>query len=76
MLCYLLEGIRVQKTKAELRFRPFVEKIKTAKTDIDIALAGWDLVEEYMGFRTRKCARQSLTIIDNIFKKEEQNETS
>lgn len=63
-------------TKAEERFRPFVDKIKIAKSDIDIALAGWDLVEEYMGFRTRKCARQSLTIIDNLFAKGGNNETS
>ena len=54
-------------TRAEERFREFVDKVKLAKTDIDIALVGFDLVEAYMGFRTRKLARQSLTIIDSVF---------
>jgi hypothetical protein len=63
------------KTKAEERFIKFVAQIKTAKSDIDIALAGFDLVEAYMGFRSQQLARQSLTIIDYIFaKKGEQND--
>ena len=59
------------KTKAEERFEKFVESIKVAKSDYDIAVAGWDLVERYKGFNTYKCAKQSLMIIDHIFKKGE-----
>lgn len=58
------------KSKTEQRFNEFVKKIKTAKSDIDIALAGFDLVEAYWGFKTRTLARQSLYIIDYIFTKD------
>ena len=60
----------MKKTKTEERFTKFVESIKLAKSDIDIALVGFDLVEAYMGFRSHKLARQSLIILDHIFKKE------
>jgi hypothetical protein len=56
-------------TKTEERFNKFVEQIKIAKSDLDIALVGWDLVEAYMGFRSGKCAWQSKYIIEKIFKK-------
>jgi hypothetical protein len=59
----------MKKTKTEERFSKFVEGIKSAKSDIDIALVGFDLVEAYMGFRSRKLASQSLIILDHIFKK-------
>ena len=61
-------------TKTEERFKKFVDSVKLAKTDIDIALAGFDLVEAYMGFNTRKLARQSLIILDNIFFKNEKKQ--
>jgi len=58
-------------TKTEERFKKFVTNMKTAKTDKDIALISWDLVEDYHGFKYNWLARRSLVIIDNIFKKDE-----
>jgi len=59
----------MKKTKTEERFNKFIEKVKTAKNDYEIATAGFDLLESYRAFRTYQLARQSLTIIDHIFKK-------
>lgn len=64
----------MQKSKAEERFGKFVESIKTAKSDYDIAVAGWELVNEYWGFRTIQLARQTKFIIDHIFTKQQFNE--
>lgn len=58
------------KTKAEIRFKEFIERIKKAKNDYDIAVAGWNLVEDYKGFNTMTGAYQASKIINGIFKKE------
>lgn len=61
----------MEKTKAEIRFSRFVQSVKSAKTDYDIAVAGWDLLEWYRGFKSRQLAGQTLYILEHIFKKGE-----
>jgi len=61
----------MEKTKAEIRFSRFVQNVKSAKTDYDIAVAGWDLLEWYRGFKCRQLAKQTLYILEHIFKKGE-----
>jgi hypothetical protein len=38
-------------TKAEYRFKQFIQEVKDSKSDLEIARAGWHLLEMYRAFR-------------------------